>query len=48
MDIHLALHSLVSLIAMVVISLYYEVVEVLHDVFELGFSNEDCFYLSIS
>jgi hypothetical protein len=39
--IHLALHGFICLAAMVIIRLYNEVVEVLHDVFELGLGRND-------
>lgn len=39
--LHLALHSFLRLAAMVIIGLNYEVIEGLHDIFELSF---DCHY----
>jgi hypothetical protein len=39
-DIHLTLHSLLCLAATVVVRLHYEVVEVLHNIFELCLSGE--------
>jgi hypothetical protein len=42
--VHLTLHSFLSLVAMVVVRLHYQAVEVLHDVFELRLCGYDCFY----
>jgi hypothetical protein len=45
---HLALHSLLSLAPTMVIRLNYEVVEVLHDVFELGLGIKNRYCSSVS
>jgi hypothetical protein len=45
---HFALHSLLCLGATVIIRLDYEVVEVLHNVFELCLGGENGYYFGVS